>query len=211
VGGPTGLFTVYDGQTLRKGEFTFSAAYSNYDRDPGNVDITEIPLSFQVGLTNRIEVFFNTDAYRAVKVNSPGNLSSFYLPNSRLNLGAGPFSPAAIVLAPGTGGPLFNQPIFRPVGAAPFVQFPFVGSFGNLGQPGTYPTGSVFGCPAGSVATLGPPRAGGGEGADLFPGVGSVFGSILPGIVLQTACGLISRCVRTGTRLLPCLRWRRRI
>ncbi|MEO8648199.1 MAG: hypothetical protein ABI539_03440, partial [Acidobacteriota bacterium] len=23
VGGPTGLFTVYDGQTLRRGEFTF--------------------------------------------------------------------------------------------------------------------------------------------------------------------------------------------
>ena len=77
-GGPTGLFTVYDGQTLRRGEFTFSAAYSNYDRDPGNVDITEIPVSFQFGLTNKIELFFNTDAYRAVKVNSPRNLSSFY-------------------------------------------------------------------------------------------------------------------------------------
>src|SRR5690349_11878798 len=37
VGGPTGLFTVYDGQTLRAGEYTFSAAYSNFDRDPGNV------------------------------------------------------------------------------------------------------------------------------------------------------------------------------
>jgi len=29
VGGPTGLFTVYDGDTIRKGEFTFSVAYSN--------------------------------------------------------------------------------------------------------------------------------------------------------------------------------------
>ncbi|HTK38348.1 MAG TPA: hypothetical protein VL325_07640, partial [Pyrinomonadaceae bacterium] len=45
VGGPTGLFTVYDGQTLRKGEFTFSAAWSNFDRDPGNADFTEIPVS----------------------------------------------------------------------------------------------------------------------------------------------------------------------
>ncbi|PYS80373.1 MAG: hypothetical protein DMF67_20640, partial [Acidobacteria bacterium] len=33
-GGPTGLFTIYDGDTLRRGEFTFSVAYSNYDRDP---------------------------------------------------------------------------------------------------------------------------------------------------------------------------------
>ncbi len=47
-GGPTGLFTIYDGQTLRKGEFTFSAAYSNYDRDPGNVDITEVPVIFHI-------------------------------------------------------------------------------------------------------------------------------------------------------------------
>src|SRR3981081_3545078 len=39
-GGPTGLFTIYDGSTLRKGEFTFSFAFSNYDRDPGNADIT---------------------------------------------------------------------------------------------------------------------------------------------------------------------------
>src|SRR5690349_17631071 len=42
-GGPTGLFTIYDGQTLRRGEYTFSIAYSNYDRDPGNVDIVEVP------------------------------------------------------------------------------------------------------------------------------------------------------------------------
>src|SRR5687767_16024209 len=56
MGGPTGLFTVYDGQVLRRGEFTFSAAYSNYDRDPGNVDITEIPISFQVGVTDNFEL-----------------------------------------------------------------------------------------------------------------------------------------------------------
>ena len=96
MGGPTGLFTVYDGQTLRKGEFTFSATYSNFDRDPGDVDITEVPLNFQIGVTNNLELFFNTDGYRAVKVNSPGNLSSFYLPNSRIN----GISPGAIILAP---------------------------------------------------------------------------------------------------------------
>ena len=52
---------------FRRGEFTFSAAYSNFDRDPGNADIVEVPVSFQVGLTNSIELFFNTDAYRAVR------------------------------------------------------------------------------------------------------------------------------------------------
>src|SRR6059058_1212834 len=92
-GGPTGLFTIYDGQTLRKGEFTFSVAYSNFDRDPGNVDIVEVPVSFQIGLSDHLELFFNTDAYRGVKVNNPSNLSSFYLPNSQLKfpfLGSGP-------------------------------------------------------------------------------------------------------------------------
>src|SRR5215208_8488443 len=53
--GPTGLFTVYDGDTLRKGEFTFSIAYSNRDRDPGNVDFTVIPLSVNVGINDHLE------------------------------------------------------------------------------------------------------------------------------------------------------------
>jgi predicted amidohydrolase YtcJ len=30
-GGPTSIFTTYDGDTIRKGEFTFSVAYSNYE------------------------------------------------------------------------------------------------------------------------------------------------------------------------------------
>src|SRR5260370_18789395 len=75
-GGPTGLFTVYDGMTLRKGEYTFSIAYSNYDRDPGNVDITDVPISFNVGLNNHIELFFKSNAYRGIKVNSPTMISS---------------------------------------------------------------------------------------------------------------------------------------
>src|SRR5436190_23152797 len=68
-GGPTGLFTVYDGQTLRKGEYTFSIAYSNYDRDPGDADFTEVPISFQIGVTDHLEVFFNTEAWRGLKIN----------------------------------------------------------------------------------------------------------------------------------------------
>src|SRR5688572_23730150 len=88
-GGPTGLFTIYDGATIRRGEFTFSVAYSNYDRDPGNVDITDIPLSFNVGLNDHVEIFVKTNGLRGIKVNSPQNLSSFYLPNSQLFFGAG--------------------------------------------------------------------------------------------------------------------------
>ena len=162
-GGPTGLFTIYDGQTLRKGEFTFSAAYSNYDRDPGDVDITEVPVSFQIGLNDYVELFFNTDAYRGVKVNSPRNLSSNYLPNSRFG------SLPTIVL--GTG--LFAGQSFLRVGQ-PFVQFPFIGgpsrSGGNTSVIGIFPS----------------PVGGSGSAAATFPGIGSAFGSILPGVVLQT-------------------------
>ncbi len=174
TGGPTGLFTIYDGQTLRKGEYTFSVAYSNFDRDPGNADFTEVPVSFQIGLSDGLELFFNTDAYRGIKVNNPQNLSSFYLPNSQLVVGT---VPGAIVLAPGTSGVFANTAVFRPAGA-PFVQFPYsggaVGLYGNTLAPG-----ALFG-----TTTLGPVRAGG--ASDNFPGVGSVFGSILPGIVLAT-------------------------
>jgi hypothetical protein len=183
TGGPTGLFTVYDGQVLRKGEFTFSAAYSNYDRDPGNVDITEVPLSFQVGATDHIELFFSTTALRGVKVNSPRNLSSFYLPNSRVNF----ISPPAIVLAPqGPGASQFpNAAVFRPTGSQPWVQFPFIGGpTGNFGLQ-SINAGTVFGFGTGPAVITVRPGSGGGA-ADVFPGMGSPYGSILPGVVLTT-------------------------
>ena len=184
IGGPTGLFTVYDGQTLRKGEYTFSAAISNYDRDPGDVDITSVPLSFQVGITNHLELFFTTEGYRGVKVNSPRNLSGFYLPNTQYFSGSLP----AIILAPNGGGPnpFLGSAIFRPSGLAPFVPYPFTGgNAGTFGLQFPFFSGPQFGFPAGTNALLGPPVAGG--AASAFPGVGSVYGSILPGIVLATA------------------------
>lgn len=178
TGGPTGLFTIYDGQTLRRGEYTFSAAYSNYDRDPGNVDITEIPVSFQIGLSDKLELFFNTDAYRGIKVNNPSVLSSFYLPNSQLTVGT---VPGAMVLAPGTSGFFANQAVYRPAGA-PFVVFPYSGNAGTYNMATS--SALTFGTGTSGNATLGPVRAGG--AADMFPGVGSVYGSILPGVVLAT-------------------------
>lgn len=190
-GGPTGLFTIYDGDTIRKGEFTFSVAYSNYDRDPGDVDISDIPLSFNVGLNDHIELFFKTNGYRGIKLNEPQNLSSFYLPNVG---GCGPAafcSLPAIILAPQgpNVGVLRGMAIFRPANNQPFVQFPFVG--GSAGTFGLTPgiIGGLFGFP-GFSATLGPPFSSGNSGtfhsADVFPGIGSPVGGILPGIVLAT-------------------------
>jgi len=190
-GGPTGLFTIYDGSTLRRGEYTFSIAYSNYDRDPGNVDIVDVPLSFNVGLNDHIELFFKTNAYRGIKVNNPKNLSSFYLPNSQLYCGTVLCSGPAIVLSPQgpNVGTLRGTAVFRPLNNQPFVQYPFVG--GSAGTFGVGPgqIGSLFGFP-GFSATLGPaivqPNSGTFGSADNFPGIGSPVGSILPGIVLAT-------------------------
>lgn len=193
VGGPTGLFTIYDGQTLRRGEFTFSFAYSNYDRDPGDVDIVDIPISFQVGLSDNVELFFNTDAFRQIKVNNPRNLSSFYLPNS-----FGRVFPA-IVLAPnrvsGTSG--ISGSVFRPANGQPFVAFPFVGGTGpNFGL-----TGNVIAPPFVSVLGAGSANGGNFGAADTFPGIGSVNGSILPGIVLTTRT--IPPNLTFGTLVVP--------
>ncbi len=207
-GGPTGLFTVYDGATLRRGEFTFSIAYSNYDRDPGNVDITDIPLSFNVGLNDHIELFFKTNGYRGIKLNTPQNLSSFYLPNVG-GCGPGAFcSLPAIILAPQgpNVGTLRGTAIFRPFNNQPFVQFPFVGgSAGTFGQ-GPGHIGSLFGFP-GFSATLGPPISSPNSGtfgtADTFPGIGSPVGGILPGIVLSTT--IIPCTILTGNCRPPLL------
>ena len=190
-GGPTGLFTIYDGSTLRRGEFTFSIAYSNFDRDPGNVDIVDIPLSFNVGVNDHLELFFKTTGYRGIKVNNPLNLSSFYLPNSQVFCGSVLCSPAAIVLAPSgpNVGTLAGTAVFRPLNNQPFVQFPFTGgSAGTFGLTAGQ-IGQQFGFP-GFNALLGPPvvqpNSGTFGSADNFPGVGSPAGGILPGVVLAT-------------------------
>jgi hypothetical protein len=188
-GGATGLFTIYDGSTIRKGEFTFSIAYSNYDRDPGNVDIVDVPGSFNVGLNDHIELFFKSNLMRGIKVNNPQNLSSFYLPNVSLCQAVPPCTGPAIILAPSgpNVGTLAGASVFRPLNNQPFVQFPFIGgSAGTFGQ-GPGQIGGLFGFP-GFQALIGSPIGGGGRfsGASSFPGLGSPAGSILPGIVLAT-------------------------
>src|SRR6185503_11575123 len=191
VAGPTGLFTVYDADTIRRGEFTFSVAYSNYDRDPGNADIVETPLSFNVGINDHLELWASTNGYRGIKVNSPQNLSSFYLPNSQLYFSATTrCSGAAVILAPErvSGANDISGAVFRPagppcnVGGQPFRQFPFIGATGpNFGL-----TGNLIAPPY--TSRIGAPFGGNGSfsSASNFPGMGSVVGSILPGIVLST-------------------------
>ncbi|HZH31686.1 MAG TPA: PKD domain-containing protein, partial [Pyrinomonadaceae bacterium] len=185
-----------------------------FDRDPGNVDITEVPVSFQIGLSDHLELFFNTDAYRGVKVNSPQNLSSFYLPNTAINTQRlqpnGTFtlntlqSPGAIVLAPinvingGTGQ--IQGTLFRPFGNQPFVQFPFVGGSAGNFQNGIPGNNTRF------TFTLAGPTGDNASGSNFgaaanFPGIGSIFGSILPGVVLTQR--IVPATLTTSAQVVP--------
>jgi hypothetical protein len=100
-------------------------------------------------------------------------------------------NPAAIILAPTrvSGTNDITGAVFRPAGAPcgiggqPLTGYPFIGATGpNFGL-----TGNAIAPPY--VSTLGTPFGGGGNfsGASFFPGIGSVVGSILPGVVLATA------------------------
>src|ERR1051326_3822292 len=97
----------------------------------GNVDIVEVPLSFNIGLNDHIELWVKSTGYRGVKVNTPTNLSSFYLPNSQLNFGGFLGSGPAIILAPNNlpagCASLTGTAVFRPAFSQPFVQYPFIG------------------------------------------------------------------------------------
>jgi hypothetical protein len=150
-------------------------------------------LSFNVGLNDHVELFFKTNGYRGIKVNNPQNLSSFYLPNSQLYFSATTLCTGAAVILPpervsGSTALTGFSPLFRPagppcnVGGQPFRQFPFIGATGpNFGL-----TGNNIAPPF--VSRLGTPFGGNGSfgAASNFPGIGSVVGSILPGIVLST-------------------------
>jgi len=192
VGGPTGLFTIYDGKTLHRNDFTFSFAYSNYQRDPGQASFGQTQSTFNYGVREKVEFFFNVELYRQIKIYNPGLLSGFYLPNSQFVLSSNQLgTAAAFVLTPINNRGLTGA-LFRPAGNQPFVQFPFVGqATGNFGITGAPPF-------SGTMAA----QANGGR-AGNFPGIGSVVGSILPGIVLPPTTTSSANLAQQTTTLAP--------
>ena len=83
VTGGTGLFTVYDAQTLRRGEFNFGFFANHFHRDPGDLSWQIYPVNFQVGFNDHLEIFAHFEAHRVVTVGQPAVLSGFYLPDVR--------------------------------------------------------------------------------------------------------------------------------
>ncbi|MEW6736390.1 MAG: hypothetical protein AB1489_34175, partial [Acidobacteriota bacterium] len=80
VTGATGLFTVYDSSTLKRGEFNLGLFVNNYDRDPGDVDILQTPINMAFGVTDKFEAFVNVDAYQRLISDAPFELSGPLFP-----------------------------------------------------------------------------------------------------------------------------------
>ncbi|MFB3902952.1 MAG: PKD domain-containing protein [Acidobacteriota bacterium] len=77
--GSTGLFNLSLADTLRQGEWTIGVNGMKFNREPGDIDFTIFPVSFTLGLHDRLEIFGSWEAYKRVnadqimvhKVNNP--------------------------------------------------------------------------------------------------------------------------------------------
>src|SRR5262245_10752003 len=159
VTGGTGLFTVYDAQTLRRGEFNFGLYANQFHRDPADIQFQNYPFNFQVGFNDRIEIFGNFQYGQVITVGTPVLLSGFYLPdvfdpgNPRTN----GFPQGRVVIVPtqGVASTSLTDPSNNGGFAGPSVSGPFSGPFTAR------PTGND---------------------TALYPGLGAPVGGILPAI-----------------------------
>ncbi|HEX4948817.1 MAG TPA: PKD domain-containing protein [Blastocatellia bacterium] len=124
VNGGTGLFTVYDAQTLRRGEFNFGFFANFFHRDAGDARFQVYPANFQVGFNDYFEFFVNLEAQKVIAVGQPALLSGFYMPDVRTRT----LAPGRITIRPGTnvvgvtvGDPCGNGGFAGP--CAPFGPF----------------------------------------------------------------------------------------
>jgi len=102
-GSSTGLFGTWSARTLRRGEWTWGVFWNNFDRDPGDIDVNQIPMNFTLGLTDRIEVFGNIDFFQQVTTRQPFLLSGSGFNLGRLRFG-GPGADPLRAFGPPRGG-----------------------------------------------------------------------------------------------------------
>jgi outer membrane protein OmpA-like peptidoglycan-associated protein len=124
-GTSTGLFLTLGGRTLRRGEYTFSASWSNFDRDPGDLDINHIPVSLTLGVTNRVEVFVTATVFQQLTSRQPFALSGYQFHGVRRAFGGDPFV-------------AFGSPIGGRGTAAAFFPLSGARSGGILPPPGSF-------------------------------------------------------------------------
>lgn len=79
--GATGLFTVFDANTLRRREFRIGFAATRFHRDPG-LRITQFPISGTYAVRDWLEVFGSFNPHQRVGINSPDKTSGALLSSS---------------------------------------------------------------------------------------------------------------------------------
>jgi outer membrane protein OmpA-like peptidoglycan-associated protein len=68
--GTSGLFKVYDAETLRQGETNFTFGYDQFHRDPGQLMIGRAPAGAAVGVLDRFELFGSMDVQRHIEADN---------------------------------------------------------------------------------------------------------------------------------------------
>jgi outer membrane protein OmpA-like peptidoglycan-associated protein len=68
--GTSGLFKVWDAETLRQGETNWTFGYDQLHRDPGQLMIGRAPVGTAVGILDRFEFFGSMDVQRHIKADS---------------------------------------------------------------------------------------------------------------------------------------------
>jgi outer membrane protein OmpA-like peptidoglycan-associated protein len=67
----TGLFKVWDAETLRQGETNWSFGYDQFNRDPGQLVIGRATAGVAVGIFDRLEFFESMDVQRHITADDP--------------------------------------------------------------------------------------------------------------------------------------------
>jgi hypothetical protein len=153
--GGTGLFNTFSTRTLCRGEFNFGLFWNNYDRDPGDIDINQVPFNFTIGITNRWELWIDWVTWQNTTSRQPFALSGYQLSASHF------FGDPVTLLGPASqsSGP----------GAA---YFPGTGVNGGAIFGGLLPALGAFGTPIGFPSSVISP---GGPGNALVRGLGPLF------------------------------------
>jgi outer membrane protein OmpA-like peptidoglycan-associated protein len=148
--GTSGLFRTWDADTLRRSEFNFSLGATRYNRDPGQLRFSLVPVAAAFGITDRFEVFASLEAARLVRAR---NIRTYRVLPGRLPVaawtpgGAAAFNNEApfidVPKATGLGNAnlglkfnLFSERRHDPlsVGLVGFVKLPTAGSFTELNR-----------------------------------------------------------------------------
>src|SRR5213075_878619 len=68
--GDRGSFTVSSSETLNRGQFSFGAAWNNFDRTPKDLDINSFPVYGSIGLFSGFNVSAMVEVHREVVANN---------------------------------------------------------------------------------------------------------------------------------------------